>query len=161
MKRTTVVTLVTIALACVVLPHSAAAQGSPDFKGLSHFIIETVVPDNTCGLTQDDVEAHVRKVVVESRMILEPPLAVKMPTEYLTLIEAKLTLFPDCSAIYVSLDAETPARLEITSRFVGGVTFWQRGTILKGVGGMRSRVLSAIDDLSKKLVVEWSSANPR
>jgi hypothetical protein len=59
---------------------------------------------------------------------------------------------------HVFVDAADPGRISTDRMRMAGI--WNEERLLSGKDDMKSRILAAVEEVTKKFVVDWSSANP-
>jgi len=109
------------------------------------------VNSNSCGLTKEDVDTSLRFVLNQSKIFI--PNAGAQDYIYLN-----VSILDDCSAASVELNVNSEVKVVSNQRVVYGATIWNEGELLSGPN-MRSRVMTAVEELAKRLVVVWSSVN--
>ena len=102
-------------------------------------------------MTADDVKNSVQFVLTQSR--------IRVITSASTYLYVNVDILDTCSAADISVEVKTPVMILSSKRFDFG-TVWDDGTLLGGISDMQSRVMESVERLTKKLVVDWSSANP-
>lgn len=126
---------------------------APSLKGLKSLkLVMEDIPTNDCGVTTADVKSSVQFILTQSRIRL-----VQSSTSF---IYVNVNVFSNCSAASVELAIGTPVMIVSTRRVVGAASVWHDGTLLGGANDMQDRVMESVEHLMKKLVVDWSSANP-
>jgi hypothetical protein len=133
-------------------PASAQSYEARYLKGLKsfHIIVETI-PSNSCGVTEDDVRSSVQFVLTQSRIHI-----IQNAENW---IYVNVGVLNNCSAADIYISVIVPVTLLQTKRFASG-EIWRDGKLLGGVSDMQSRVMSAVEQVMKNLVVDWSSVNP-
>jgi hypothetical protein len=149
------------ASACVVLPVLVttslifAARGqaaeSSNLTGIRTlgYLVESI-SSNECGIRAEDVETSLNFVLSQSRIRVVPSAD--------SYVYVNVSVLEDCNAADVTVSVETPARIVANSRYTI-VNVWHDGSLLTGRSEMRERVLSEVETLMKRLVVDWSSVN--
>jgi hypothetical protein len=132
-------------------PASAGIEALP-LKGIRSLsvLIEEVSP-NSCGVTKADLETDVRYVLSQSRIKI-------VDNVFGGYVYVAVTVLDDCSAANVEIAVEVNAVISRTKR-EELVDIWDKTELLGGRSEMQTRIGDTVEQLTKKLVVDWASVN--
>jgi hypothetical protein len=136
---------------------SAMASLTPDQANLKGLKVMSVyveeIKSNSCDVTESQVKTSVLYTLSQSKIVISSNLGVS------TNLYVNVNIFPDCSVVHIDLQLNTIAKITQTNHIACLAVIWDQGFLLAN-GDMESRVNSKVDELTKKFVVDWNTANP-
>jgi hypothetical protein len=124
-------------------------------SGLQAFYPVFEVESSNCAPTIDQVQARILYVTQHSRMNMAASNSVSGASSG---VYATVLLLSNCAAASVHLGVFTATHISSTNAATYA-EIWSRTTLLSG-SNLQSRILMALEEQAKELVVNWSEANP-
>lgn len=154
-RFSTFVLRILLALAFIVLqPCAAKADMEADaLKGLKSFqvLVEGIKPG--CGLNSKEIENSLRFVLSQSRIVVSDGQA--------PMIYSSVTISGDnCTTAQIELWVTTPVNIIVSKRWTIA-TIWNKSILVSNNHDLGAEILRQTESLAKRLVVDWSGANPR
>jgi hypothetical protein len=133
--------------ASAVQAQTVEASHLRGIQGFSVVIEDLSSSAQQCGITRQELDTSLRFILSQSKIIIDKDQGA--------IIDLNVTVSDNCDASVV-LKVITPAKTLITNKVLPA-SIWRQGMLI--LGHAKIYIDSAVEDLAKKLVVDWSSVN--
>jgi hypothetical protein len=128
-----------------------SSPAAPHLRGVKEVtILVEPFQSSACGLNVDDVTTSVSFILGQS--------AIKIGNNASIIIYVNVNNMDNCLTSNVTLEVLAPVTVLGTNTFVTNATIWDVQELMTG-GNQRSRILETVEELCKRLVVDWNSVN--